>query len=85
MNFSKRDKVVNVQFAGIGKVATGERIVPATGHNLAAPCIQGDRNQTFFDQDFLTGVLAVTVCINPSPVQLSVITNGPGTRCRWRG
>ena len=82
MHLSQRNKMINVQPARVGEMATSEGIKPATGHYLTAPCIQGDLNQTLRNQYLLPCALAVAVRIDPTPVKLPVVGNTPRTTSR---
>jgi len=68
------DHVVYVQPGGISDGLPGVRREPLPGCHLALPVgLEGDLCQRFLDQDFVPGVLAIFVSINPMPPVIPVV------------
>ena len=74
MSLLQGNQVIDVDFAGITDQLTGLRTSLQTGSNFAvALVIVGNRLQRLLDQHLVTSVLAISVCIDPVPVVLTVL------------
>ena len=75
--FFDRDHVINVEVVGVGVDLSGVEVFPFSFFDFAFfVSFEGDIDQAFFDEDFLSGVLAIPVRVDPRAEIISIITLG---------
>ena len=65
--------MINVESAGIGVRIARVRIDPSAGKDTAAACVENRGSEALGNEDFLPGVLTVTVRVGPAVPVVAVI------------
>ena len=68
MHLGQRDEVVDIQVSRIGEHPARVGVFPPPGDNLASPGVERHRDGALGDQDFVPGVLAIAVGVDPAAV-----------------
>ena len=75
--FFDRDHVINVEVVGVGVDLSGVEVIPFPFFDFAFFVgFEGDFDQAFFDENFLSGVLAVPIRVDPRAEIISLIILG---------